>query len=157
MQSRPEIRSMRNIYFLLSVPLLLGCCTFTKKEEKINVQNVVIPDADHEYFEVENLFINWESILSQNMNTYYVYVYSTACVHCQEMKNWIIETTLNRDDIFFVKGSNKITIKTDVSSTIGATRVEEVAILGYPTLLKIENKTLVKNVAGNSKIMDLLK
>ena len=157
MQSRPEIRSMRNIYFLLTVPLLLGGCSFTKKEEKINVQNVVIPDVDHEYFEVENIFINWESILEQNMNTYYVYVYSTTCVHCQEMKNWIIETTLNRDDIFFVKGSNKITIKTDVSSTIGATRVEEVAILGYPTLLKIENKTLVKNVAGNSKIMDLLK
>ena len=157
MQSGPEIWSMRNIYFLLIFPVLLGSCSITKKEEKIDIQNVVIPDADHEYFEVEDYFINWESILLQNLNTYYVYIYSATCIHCQELKNWIIETSLKRDDVFFVKGSNKDTIKTDVKSTIGATTTEQLAILGYPTLLKIENKTLVKNVAGNSKIMSTLK
>lgn len=148
---------MKTFYFLLAFPLLLGGCSFTKKEEKINVSNIIIPDADHEYFEVEKYFINWESIFKENIDTYYVYNYSTNCNHCQELKNWIIETALTRGDIYFVKGSNKDVIRNDVSDTIGATNVNQVAIMGYPTLLKIDHKILVKNVAGNSKIMDLLK
>jgi len=148
---------MKRFYYLLFLPLLLGSCSFNKKEEKIDVSNVVIPDADHEYFEVEKHSINWNSILIQNMNTYYVYIYSTTCTHCQELKNWIIEKALSRGDVFFVKGSNKDVIKNDVSDTIGATSISKIAILGYPSLLKIDSKTLVKNVAGNSKIMDLLK
>ncbi len=148
---------MRTFYFLLAVPLLLGGCTFNKKEEKIDVSNIEIPDADHEYFEVENYFINWGSILKQNVTTYYVYIYSTTCNHCQELKNWIIETALSRGDIYFVKGSNKDVIKTDVSNTIGITNEDQLAIMGYPTILKINNNALVKNEAGNAKIMGLLK
>ena len=157
MQNRPEILSMKTFYFSLIIPILLGGCAFNKKEEKINVSNIVIPDADHEYFEVENYFINWNSILIQNMNSYYVYFYSATCNHCQELKNWIIETALSRGDIYFVKGSNKDAIKNDVSDTIGATSIDKIAIIGYPSLLKIINKTVTKNVAGNSKIMDALK
>ena len=157
MQSQPEILSMRTNYFLLIFPILLGGCTITKKEEKINVSNIVIPEADHEYFEVENYFINWENILKQNNEVYYVYFYSLTCSHCQELKNWIIERALVRGDVFFVKGSNKDTIKSDVASTIGATSVDEVAIMGYPSLLKIVNKTVTLNAAGNTKIIELLK
>lgn len=148
---------MRTIYFLAAIPLLLGSCTLTKKEEKIDTSNIVIPEADHEYFEIEEMSINWSDILLQNKTTYYVYIYSLTCTHCQELKNWIIDTALTRKDIYFVKGSNKDIIKSDVSETIGATDIDDVAIMGYPTLLKINEKTLVKNVAGNSKIMDLLK
>lgn len=156
MEDCPEIISMRRIYFLAAIPLLLGSCALTKKEEKINVTDVVIPDADHEYFEVEDMYINWSDILNQNNDTYYVYIYSTTCSHCKELKNWIIEKALERDDIYFVKGSSENKVKTDVSQTIGATEVENIAILGYPTLLKISNKTLVVNVAGNSQIISLL-
>ncbi len=148
---------MKTFYFLLAFPLLLGGCSFTKKEEKIDVSNIIIPDADHEYYEVEKYFINWESIFKENIDTYYVYIYSTNCNHCQELKNLMIERALTRGDIYFVKGSNKDAIRNDVSDTIGATNVNQVAIMGYPTVLKIDHKILVKNVAGNSKIMDLLK
>lgn len=156
MEDCPEIISMRTIYFLVAIPLLLGSCALNKKEEKINTSDIVIPEADHEYFEVEDMYINWSDILVQNNNTYYVYIYSTTCNHCKELKNWIIEKALERGDIYFLKGSNEIEIKTDVSQTIGATNVKDIAILGYPTLLKIDNKTLVKNVAGNSQILSLL-
>ena len=117
----------------------------------------MIPEADHEYFEIEYITINWSDILIQNKDTYYVYIYSLTCTHCQELKNSIIEEALSRNDIYFVKGSNKDVVKNDVSYTIGATDVENIAILGYPTLLKISNKTLVQNIAGNSKIIDTLK
>ena len=157
MQSAPEILSMRTFYFFAVIPLLLGGCSLTKKEDKIDVSNITIPEAEREYFEVDHITINWDNIFFENKDTYYVYIYSTNCSHCQELKNWIIDLALKRDDIFFVKGSNKNVIKTDVSGTIGATTIEQVAILGYPSLLKISNKTLVSNVAGNQRIMDTLK
>lgn len=156
MHNSPDISSMRGIYFLAVFPLILGSCSLTKKEDKIDVSNVVIPDADHEYFEIEHMFINWSDILNQNKKTYYIYIYSLTCSHCKELKNWIIEKALNRNDIYFVKGSNKDIIEMDVSKTIGATNIENIAILGYPTVLKIQDKTLVKNVAGNSNIIDIL-
>lgn len=141
---------------MIVAPFLLGGCSFAQKEEKVDVSNIVIPDADHEYFEIEHILINWSDILKQNNNTYYVYIYSLTCSHCQELKNWIIEEALKRDDVYFVKGSNKDVLKNDVSDTIGATEEKDIAILGYPTILKIVNKTLVVNVAGNSKIVDIL-
>ena len=156
MQNCPEIISMRTFYFLAAISLLLGGCSLTKREEKNDVSDIEIPEADHEYFEVEDMSINWSDILIQNKTTYYVYIYSLTCTHCQELKNWIIETALVRDDIFLVKGTNKDSITTDISSTIGATKIEDVAIMGYPSLLKIHNETLVKNVAGNAKIQELL-
>ena len=148
---------MKNYYFMLIVSILLGGCSLTKKEEKTDISNVVIPETDHEYFEIIHITINWSDILKQNKETYYVYIYSLTCTHCQELKNYIIGEALKRDDIYFVKGSNKDVIKTEVSDTIGATEVKDIAILGYPTMLKIKNKTLVQNVAGNSKIIDILK
>ena len=107
MQNCPEIISMRTFYFLAAISLLLGGCSLTKREEKIDVSDVEIPEVDHEYFEVEDMSINWSDILNQNKTTYYVYIYSTTCNHCKELKNWIIETALSRGDIYFVKGTNK--------------------------------------------------
>lgn len=156
MQSSPEIISMRTFYFLAVIPVLLGSCSLTKKEAKIDVSDVVIPETDHEYFEVEHMFINYSDIFNENKEVYYVYIYSLTCNHCQELKNWIIETALKRDDIFFLKGSNNDVITTDVSNTIGISNTKDLSILGYPTLLKISNKILVQNVAGNSQIKGLL-
>lgn len=147
---------MRKIFLFLTLPLILGGCSLTKKESKIDIKNVEIPEVDHEYFEVTELTINWADILIQNNDTYYVYIYSQNCTHCQELKNYMIETALKRDDIFFVRGTSKDTIKTDVSTSIGATKTEDICILGYPSLLEISEKTVVKNVAGKAKIIDLL-
>lgn len=148
---------MKSIYFLAAFSVLLAGCSLNQKEEKIDVSKVVVPEADHEYFEIEHISINWSDILKQNNENYYVYIYSLTCSHCQELKNFIIDEALKRDDIYFVKGTNKDVVKTDVSDTIGATDEKYIAILGYPTLLKISNKTLVVNAAGNSKIIDILK
>lgn len=149
---------MRKKYYLfITLLLCLSSCSLTKTGEKVDVSSIVIPDTEFEYFEVDYITINWSDILKQNKETYYVYIYSLTCTHCQELKNYIIGEALKRDDIYFVKGSNKDVIKTEVSDTIGATEVKDIAILGYPTMLKIKNKTLVQNVAGNSKIIDILK
>lgn len=147
----------KKLVLILFSSILFSGCSLTKTDEKIDVSDIVIPNTNHEYFEVDYMSINWADILLQNKEAYYVYIYSLMCTHCQELKNYIIDEALKRDDIFFVKGSNKDVIKTEVSNTIGATDVKDIAILGYPSMLKISNKTLVQNLAGNSKIIDILK
>ena len=68
----------------------------------------------------------------------------------------MIETALSRSNIFFVKSSEKDEIVYDVSKSIGATTPEQIVILGYPTVIEIKDKILVKNVAGKSEIKKLL-
>lgn len=147
---------MRRFYFLLIFPALVGGCFGEKKQENFNIENIEIPEANHEYFEVDKYNINWSDILKQNKQTYYVYIYSITCSHCQELKNWIIDQALNREDIFFVRATSNVPIVTDVSFTIGTEEIDKVAILGYPSLLKITENSVAKNIAGNSKIIELL-
>lgn len=147
---------MKKIFCLTFLPLLLGGCSIKKTEEKLDISDIKIPVTNHEYFEIQDMSINWSDILEQNKDTYYVYIYSLTCSHCTDLKNWIIDKALDRKDIYFVKGSNKDVIKSDVSITIGAMSISEIAILGYPSLLKISDKKLVKNIAGNAKIMNAL-
>lgn len=147
---------MKKQIIYIIFPIILGGCSFTKTEQKSVIPAIEIPEVNHEYFEVEIFTLNWEDIFFENNSPYYIYVYSTSCSHCQELKNWIIEKALDRGDIFFVKSTNKIPLSGDVSSSIGATKVEDISLLGYPSMLKINEKTVVKNVAGSSKIKDLL-
>ena len=59
--------------------------------------------------------------------------------------------------IYFIKGSSKDNIANDSDLPKNAENPGEIWILGYPTLLKIVNKTCVKNLAGKSEILDELK
>lgn len=69
----------------------------------------------------------------------------------------MVDLALKRGDIFFVKGTNKDTITSDVKSTIGVSFAGDFSILGYPSLAKIVDGKVEKNVAGKSQILALLK
>lgn len=114
------------------------------------------PIIEHSYNEVEDKHILWSEIFEQEPEIYFVYFYSLNCDHCENMKNEIIDLCLKRDDVFFVKSSNQVVLKNDVFYTIGAGNVGDFAILGYPSLAKIENKIVTKNVSGKSHVLDLL-
>lgn len=147
---------MRRFILFLTIPLLLSGCNSTKKEQEKDIQNVVIPEVERNYGEVTHLLIEWDEVFEVTKNQYFVYYYSVNCSHCNELKNWIIEQALNRDDIFFVKGSSKDKLRNDVTGTIGATNMEDIAILGYPSCIEFKDKKVFKNVAGKSKIIQLL-
>lgn len=133
---------------------LLSSCFEKEKTEAHKLGNVPVPVVEREYFEVVDYEIFWDEIFAINADKYYVYIYSTTCSHCSEIKNWIIDLALNRKDIYFLKGNSQSVISTNISNTIGATEVKDVSILGYPTLLQISNKILTMNLAGNVKIKD---
>lgn len=145
---------MRKV-FLIPFLLLTSCGieqTATKKE----FEDIVIP-VNHDYSEVSDFELTWESMFDVDGENYYVYIYSTTCIHCEELKNYIIEKALNRGDIYFVKGSSKDQVTTDSKKLIGAENPRDIYILGYPSLLLISNHKCTKNLAGSSQIKSELK
>lgn len=145
----------KKVLMLLAIPLLVGCGAEKETDE---ANTVSVPEiTTHNYFEVEEYTINWQDAFTITMPDYFVYYYSPTCSHCSEMKDLMIETALDRGNIFFVKSSEKDVIVSDISKSIGATTPEEISILGYPTVVEIKDKILIKNKAGKTQIKELLK
>ena len=145
----------KNLKFLLAIsPLILTGC-FGEKDPSKNVRNFQpeIAEIDLSYDEVLEYQISYENMFDLEAEKYYVYFYSTTCSNCQEIKNTIIKKALERKDIYFVKSSMEIHIENDVKFTIGAEKIGDFAILGYPTLAKIVEQKCTKNIAGKSQII----
>ena len=143
------------IMFILLIILVSGCSMNTKHAEIPKTQTV-IPTA-HEYKEISDYELNQETIFDVDEDFYYVYLYSTTCTHCEELKDYIIGKALERGDIYFVKGSSKDQITNDPKKAIGAEKPGDIWILGYPSLLQISNHKCTKNLAGTTQIKEELK
>ena len=146
---------MKYKILFLSFAVLAGC-SLQEKQSETPVDEVVIP-ISHEYSEVSDYELTWQTMFDVDEEHYYVYIYSTTCTHCEELKNYIIEKALNRGDIYFVKGSSKDQVTTDSKKLIGAENPGDIYILGYPSLLLISNHKCTKNLAGSSQIKSELK
>ena len=142
------------VVFFLAPLLLCGCGTAENQDEVYEEE--IIP-VERSYSEVSDFELTWETIFDVGEENYYVYFYSLTCSHCEEIKNFIIETALERGDVYFVKGTSKDQITNDPKKTIGAENPGEIWILGYPSLLKITNQKCTKNLVGNTQIKSELK
>lgn len=146
---------MKKFFSLLSLILLASSCSGQSAE--IDPNNLPgIPDYSYDYDDVLDKHIYWNDIFDQENNNYFVYFYSTNCNHCQTIKDQMISLCLSRNDLYFVKSSNQVVLKNDVFYTIGAGNIGDFAILGYPSLVQIQNKICVKNIAGKSQILNSL-
>ena len=141
---------------LASMIFLIGGCTFNQKETSYYEQEET-PQVEHNYSEASEYELTWEAIFDVNEDQYYVYVYSTTCSHCDELKNYIVEKALQREDVYFIKGTSRDQITSDSSKLIGAQKSDDVWILGYPSLLKISSQKVTKNLAGVNQIKSELK
>ena len=146
---------LKLLHLLLINLTLYGC----KNNQIIVSSNSAQTDIPREYNykEVSDYELVWDSIFDVESTNYYVYFYSTTCSHCEELKNFIVETALNRGDIYFVKATSKDQLTNDTKKLIGAGIPEDIWILGYPSLLKISNKKVTKNLAGTNQIKAELK
>jgi len=146
---------MRRVLKLLTLSLVtLVSCSHNIETEKVDY--VTIIPEEHEYSEISEYELLWESMFEVEED-HYVYIYSLTCSHCNEIKNDLIEIALKRGDIYFVKGTSKDQISNDVEKSKNAENPGDIWILGYPTLLKIENKKCTKNIAGKTQIMNEIK
>ena len=141
---------------LASMIFLISGCTFNQQETSYYEQEET-PEVERNYSEVSEYELTWEAIFDVNEDQYYVYVYSTTCSHCDELKNYIVEKALQREDVYFIKGTSRDQITSDSSKLIGAQKSDDVWILGYPSLLKISSQKVTKNLAGVNQIKSEIK
>ncbi|MCX5775624.1 MAG: hypothetical protein NTV44_04610 [Firmicutes bacterium] len=108
----------------------------------------------HTYTEVAAFSIAWEGIFSLKETDYYIYVYFPGCSHCQSLKNDVIDYALSDPQIplYFVLGSKDIPKGTNPDKTLGATSLDEVFIVGWPSLIEIKTKVLIKHLIGTAAI-----
>ena len=143
------MNSCRKLILLTSM-ILIGCSTTETKQPTFS-ETIVVP-VNHDYSEISEYELTWDSIFIPSEIKYYVYFYSSTCSHCEELKDYIIEKALNRGDIYFVKGTSKDQLANDSKKSINAEKPEDIWILGYPSLLLISNHKCTKNLAGNTQI-----
>ena len=146
----------KNIMLIFPSLIALTSC----KNEPIFPKIYTLEDSEqtinHNYQEIAHLKFDWNDIYSQSKNEYFVYFYSLTCSHCQNLKNLVIEFALKNDNVFFIEANEKVVIENNVDHTIGISSVSELAILGYPSLIKIEQNVCVFNVAGEHDIKSKL-
>ena len=137
------------IKLLLSAfAIALTSCVDSKTESSGRVITYTSSYKEHSYDEVKDKHIFYSDIFSIESDIYYVYFYSTTCSHCNNLKEFIIPLALQRGDIYFVEASQEIVFLKSVEETIGLTSIEGFGILGYPSLIKIEEHIVKKNLAG---------
>lgn len=148
------MKTLKTAILLVGSTLLFGCQYAQSNHNDYRNHDVPI---SYDYSDVSKYALSWYQIFSVETDEYYVYFYSTTCSHCLELKDFIVEKALKRGDIYFVKSSNSDQFTEDPNQSIGAENPGEIWILGYPTLLKIEDKICTKSLAGNDKIKNELK
>ena len=144
---------MKRLFLILSATLLLNGCA-KSKTASIPMSESLMSLFD--YNDIDNRKITWESIFSLGDNRYRVYIYSEKCGHCNEIKQTIIEHSKTDEFFYFLEYNSDIPILDSVDETIGKSNYKEIGILGTPTLLVIENRVLVENIAGSKAIIDTL-
>ena len=135
---------MKKYLSLLFLPFLVACSSVKKG-------GVIL---DYDMF--QNKMIEFENLFSSEVIDYYIYIYSPNCGHCESIKQDVLEVVSLRDNIALLEFSEVIPISTSIDSTIGASNVSDISILGTPTMLEIYKNVLVQNVAGASPIINLL-
>lgn len=135
---------------------LLQSCDVSQKQLDIKSNNSVEITQNHDYNDVKNKTINFDEIFKQKNEQYFVYFYSLTCSHCSLIKNQMIEYGLNHENIYFVQASEDVKISESTDSVVGATSIEEISILGYPSLLEIEQKVCVFITSGSDNIISKL-
>lgn len=140
---------------VLFIPILSACMS-RQEPLKNEIEDAVIP-VDHDYEEISEFELTWDSLFDVENERYYVYFYSLTCSHCQEVKNYVIEKAIEREDIYFVKATSKDQLTNDSKKIIGAEKPEDFYILGYPTLALFSSKKCTKNLSGIAQIKSELK
>jgi len=149
------MEKLRKLLFLLPIFFLCSC---RGEEEPVNTDFVFdwTGTGTYAYSQVKDKTIFYSNIFGIDEENYYVYFFSKTCSHCNELKDFIIPLALERDNLYFVEACDQIVIIKDASTTIGLSEIDNFGILGYPSLVKIEEKIVSKNLAGINPIKNEL-
>lgn len=138
--------------FLLLLPtLLVGCSSSIRPIAKMGEQN------KKDYSDYEDLHLEWKNLFSPAKSQYFVYIYSFSCRHCANIKDLVLDAVEDDKDHFYLMAySEEIPLINNVSETIGKEKIEDIGILGTPTLIEISNHHVAINIAGENLIKDYI-
>lgn len=139
----------------MSSILLSSCSVFSSSSSQSSTKQIS-EEINHTYSEIKNKKLTWNYLFFDAESPYFVYCYSLTCSHCNSIKNKIIEYALKVENFYFYEDSLLTKFSDDIDSTIGISSSENLAIKGFPTLLKIEQSKLTKNIYGEGSIFNEL-
>ena len=143
---------MRNFLLtMLLTPLLLGCSSVKSEANKKDEQKTL------DYTDFAELHLDWKSLFLPAKSQYFVYIYSNSCLHCARIKKEVLSTIDDHRELFYLmEYTSDIPTAFNVSQTIGKEKIEDVFIMGTPTLIEITNHFVGLNIAGEKEITDYL-
>ena len=140
---------MKKRISLLTLTLLSACSNQL-------TSNDFTKTVTYDYEDFVERTISFDNLFGFELDDYYVYIYSKTCSHCENIKQEVLSFVNDYECMYLLPYSKEIPISEDVETTIGATSIEAVSILGTPTLLEIKDHALIINVAGENKIITTL-
>ena len=149
------MKNRKILLILLSSLFLSGCFRFTSKNNnQINdAVSSIEQEINHSYDEIKDSTIFWSAIFNQPESNYYVYLYSITCMHCNSIKNQMIEKAITSPiKIYFIVSSPEHNISDLIDKYEIIDNLNDLYIKGYPSLLKLNNKKVVLNLAGTTLI-----
>ena len=147
---------MRKIFTIIFVYSAIFSSCETKRPIHFDSNSSPNSLTKHDYSEVREKRILWNEIFSQKNDQYFVYFYSLTCAHCESIKDRMIEYSLYKDNIYFVQSSEQIILGFDENVSLGAVSSDELSLLGYPSLIEINQKVCVFICSGEDKIISKL-
>ena len=133
---------------LTSLAIVVSCSPtrdITNTKSAIEQQEIVIKQQ-----------IPWLEALSQKENHYIIFVYSPTCGYCHDMMDEIIDFAKSEilPTYFINTQNNEVPIYQEINENIAS--IDELGILGTPSILEIENKVAIRNIAGIDKCLSFL-
>ena len=133
---------------LTSLAIVASCSPI---RETTNNKNVIEQEEI-----IKNQSISWFDALNQKENNYIVFVYSETCGYCHDMMDEIIDFAKSEIlPTYFINTQNyEVPIFKEIKENIAS--IDELGILGTPSILEIENKVVIRNIAGIDKCLSFL-
>lgn len=133
---------------LTSLAIVASCSPI---RETTNNKNVIEQEEI-----IKNQSISWFDALNQKENNYIVFVYSETCGYCHDMMDEIIDFAKSEILVTYFINSQiyKVPISNEIKENIAD--INQLSILGTPTIIEIDNKIVVNNIAGIDKCLNFL-
>ena len=139
---------MKKLLMLLFTLPLIGCT----KRTGVTSEMIV-----YDYSDVSDKAIEWKQLFDIEKELYFVYIYSLTCPHCKEIKQDVLNGSINDGwDIYYIEYNSEIPIGERKEQYIGVSNYEDMAIIGVPTLLEIKEHTLNEMYIGSTSIISTL-
>ncbi len=101
--------------------------------------------------------IEWVDLFHQQECDYFTYIYSETCGYCHEIKNEILYFASNyQNPTYFVIYDKEIPLIDDKEQVIDKDKIEDIGILGTPTLFHVVNHKINENIVGSKDIKNYI-